>query len=101
MVFLKNSLWIIEMAIAIDIILSIFGITNLSLLGIILGVLLIIILEAFKIITGHYKNKQAIKTNCVDGVDVCACALPEEGFDCACEALSTIISDFICGLFDI
>lgn len=86
MIFIMNSLWIIELALGANIIMTIIGVTSLSVVGIAFSILLIVGSEVFKVSNGHYKQRNSfLSYDCVD----CGC----EGLDCSTQlALNELLN---------
>lgn len=76
MLFLVNVLWIIELALGVNVVLTVFGVTNLSTVGIFVSAILIIMAEIFKYTSGYYHKKGLFKGECAD----CTCT---EALDCS------------------
>lgn len=86
MIFVMNSLWIIELALGANVIMSVVGITSLSTIGIALSILLIVGSKVFKLSNGYYKQRNSfLNYDCVD----CGC----EGLDCSTQlALNELLN---------
>lgn len=97
MIFIINCLWIVEIALGVDIILSFAGITTMSTDGKIIAVVIIIGAEMYKGVHRYYKAQRVNDildksykscSNCIDRGDrVC----DDNGYlSCACDGLDVL-----------